>query len=117
MATQIRHVPDCKELLGFVENCALALYEFRGFEISVMRILLHLEKMPHDELCLARGELSFFSGMPESTSLRLLKIMHDEDLVFFKSHENCRVSLGLKTEGRKLAQELQGAFLRANLQS
>jgi hypothetical protein len=32
-------------------------------------------------------------------------------------HEDCRVTLGLGTEGRKLAQELQGAFLQSNLQA
>lgn len=117
MTIRTSHDLGGKELLGFVESCASVLHDFRGFEMSVIRILLHLGQVSNGELFCARGELSFYSGMPESTSLRLLKIMHDEDLVFFKEHENCNVSLSLNTEGRKFAQELQGAFLRANLQA
>lgn len=117
MATRTSHIPDGKELLRFVENCASALHNFRGFEMLVMRILLHLEQMPNGELCVERGELNFDSGVPKSTSQRLLKIMHDEDLVFSHSHENCRVTLALKTEGRKLVEELQSAYLQPKLQA
>jgi DNA-binding MarR family transcriptional regulator len=107
MMTRIEPLQCGGELLRFVENWAEILSDLRGFELPVIRILLHLDQTKSGELCCTQGEAARFFGIPESISLRLCKIMDSQGLIELKEGSSCSIRILLKDRGQDVIKKLK----------